>query len=550
MSENIDTNINNYSKEEILEILGLSKNETDIDVIQKKLDEVIKKFKAEGNSKLLKFFKEAKEAKNFFLEEEAEEDAEEEAEANMWLREQFLKQKNMSQMKRRGERERQIGFFENTSQPLMLRNNLQINNTIPLDVGQGNLNPTFKQKIVRTVIINSAFRNNTIPFKKNTKNESSATNFTCSLSVPLRKVLKMTLNSVFIPTTFNVFDDNICNTVFWVKNKDNGAESAQPQIVRIQNGTYNIHQLKDELEQALSPHPPINVELSDNKKKIKFTSVSGYQFDFLPPDGYNSLYGHNCSGSNINLANINYNNCLGNYLGFRLLSHEISGMEQEIPGKMPTTFKKNLEGDTGLDAEVTPNLHGSNYFNLIIDDFNNNHPSNRLVTIGNNDDRLSLPTYYNKIVNNSQSQIDNGIQGIQGIQGVDCCSSDKITRVLPSKPRVLTQNQLFSINNILENRATRTTRFNESNSSNNVLATIQLPDIFESIGTSGEAYLKQLKNVISISNFDSDMVERSYFGPVLIQRLRVSLVDYLGNLVNLNGHNWSFTLKVEELYEY
>ena len=38
MSENIDTNINNYSKEEILEILGLSKNETDIDVIQKKLD--------------------------------------------------------------------------------------------------------------------------------------------------------------------------------------------------------------------------------------------------------------------------------------------------------------------------------------------------------------------------------------------------------------------------------------------------------------------------------------------------------------------------------
>ena len=40
MSENIDTNINNYSKEEILEILGLSKNETDIDVIQKKLDEV------------------------------------------------------------------------------------------------------------------------------------------------------------------------------------------------------------------------------------------------------------------------------------------------------------------------------------------------------------------------------------------------------------------------------------------------------------------------------------------------------------------------------
>ena len=547
MSKNIDTNINNYSKEEILEILGLSKNETDIDLIQNKFNDVIKKFKAEDNSRLVKFFKEAK---SFLLvnSEEEEGEKEEEVEAHMWLREQFLKQKNITQIKKGGQRERNVGFFENTSVPVMLRNNLQINNTIPLDVAQGNLNPTFKQKIVRTVIINSAFRNNTIPFKKN---ESSATNFTCTLSVPLRKVLKMTLNSVFIPTTFNVFDDNISNTVFWIK-KDVQASKK----IKIQNGTYNIYQLKNELQRAIDnefptddSYPRINVQVSDNKK-LRFTSNNNdYEFNFLPPlDGYELPDGYDCNGSNIN-----YNNCLGNYLGFRLLSQEISGLEQEIPGKMPTIFKKKLEHDinnnseasleaslqASLEAEVKPNLNGSNYFNLIIDDFNNNHPTNRLVTIGNNDDRLTLPTYYNKIVNNADNP-----------SSVDCDSDDKIKRVLPSNPRVLTQNQLFSINNILENRAIKTNRFNESNSSNNVLATIQLPDIFESIATNNEADSKQLKSVISISNFDSDMVERSYFGPVLIQRLRVSLVDYLGNLVNLNGHNWSFTLKVEELYEY
>ena len=212
-------------------------------------------------------------------------------------------------------------------------------------------------------------------------------------------------------------------------------------------------------------------------------------------------------------------------------------MEHDINNNSEASLEASLQAS--LEAEVKPNLNGTNYFNLIIDDFNNNHPTNRLVTIGNNDDRLTLPTYYNKIVNNADSP-----------SSVDCISDDKIKRVLPSNPRVLTQNQLFSINNILENRAIKTNRFNESNSSNNVLATIQLPDIFESIGSNNEADSKQLKSVISISNFDSDMVERSYFGPVLIQRLRVSLVDYLGNLVNLNGHNWSFTLKVEELYEY
>ena len=61
---------------------------------------------------------------------------------------------------------------------------------------------------------------------------------------------------------------------------------------------------------------------------------------------------------------------------------------------------------------------------------------------------------------------------------------------------------------------------------------------------------KILKNSISRDSFDSDINERNYFGPVSIQRLKISLVDYLGNLVNLNGHDWSFTLKVEELYEY
>ena len=44
--------------------------------------------------------------------------------------------------------------------------------------------------------------------------------------------------------------------------------------------------------------------------------------------------------------------------------------------------------------------------------------------------------------------------------------------------------------------------------------------------------------------------KRAYFGPVSIERLRVRLVDNRGNLINLNGRDWSITLKVKQLYQY
>ena len=44
--------------------------------------------------------------------------------------------------------------------------------------------------------------------------------------------------------------------------------------------------------------------------------------------------------------------------------------------------------------------------------------------------------------------------------------------------------------------------------------------------------------------------ERTYFGPVDIDRLRIKLADDKGNLVNLHDHDWSFTLTIEQLYQY
>ena len=210
MSKDIDTNIDNYSREELLEILGLDTQEKDTNLIESKINQIIKKFKSENNNKFTKFFLDAK---KILIEKPEKKKV---PQAEIWLRNQFLKQSDKSQSDKTTKRENQVGFFENAAHPVMLRNQLGISNTIPLEIAQGNLNPNLKQKIIRKVVINSSFRNNIIPYTPDPRDPTSPTNFTCTLSIPLRNVLKMSLNSIFIPTTFNVFDDVNSNTIFWI----------------------------------------------------------------------------------------------------------------------------------------------------------------------------------------------------------------------------------------------------------------------------------------------------------------------------------------------
>ena len=43
--------------------------------------------------------------------------------------------------------------------------------------------------------------------------------------------------------------------------------------------------------------------------------------------------------------------------------------------------------------------------------------------------------------------------------------------------------------------------------------------------------------------------ERAYFGPVNITRMAIQLMNDKGELVDLNGSNWSFSLICEQLYQ-
>jgi hypothetical protein len=92
------------------------------------------------------------------------------------------------------------------------------------------------------------------------------------------------------------------------------------------------------------------------------------------------------------------------------------------------------------------------------------------------------------------------------------------------------ENDITSLLNTKKNGYTN--QLNKSNV-NNILAVINL--IENTTTVDGESYL-------SAEPIDTT---REYNGPVNISRLSVKLLDSKGNILDLNGRNWSFVLKCE-----
>ena len=63
----------------------------------------------------------------------------------------------------------------------------------------------------------------------------------------------------------------------------------------------------------------------------------------------------------------------------------------------------------------------------------------------------------------------------------------------------------------------------------------------------------KLNNKDNSFNFDNSDIEaifkRKYFGPINLMKLRIKLLDEFGRVIDLNNSDYSFTLKVEQIYD-
>ena len=172
------------------------------------------------------------------------------------------------------------------------------------------------------------------------------------------------------------------------------------------------------------------------------------------------------------------------------------------------------------DSVIILNLY--NYFMICLDDYNSNQINDGLVTVTGRDNNNPLPSYSNR----SNYQCDPATGGVV----YNSLTSNDSGR--------LTQNQVYSLTQI-----TNTNQKNNSVDNKIYTSTPSIRNVFGLIpikpGQNGQTFVEYGG---TLQNQD-----RTYFGPVNISRMSVKLITDRGDVLNLNGANWSFALICEQL---
>ena len=540
--------VNMYTIDELKELLGLSvnPNEYTLDDIQKHFWLLSNKYpRLARNGFLGKAKERIVNDLNLHLDVTPKSN-EEPKKLNDWWTNQYLRRSDRLQDPLITDRKDAIQTFddENGAHETMKREQLGIINSHPIVIAQDSLNPTLKNINQRLVVIDSQYRQSIAPFSDNPDATSSSTDFTLDLSDPLTDTLSLKLYSYEIPYSWYVIDKNMGTSFFWVR------YGTTVYSIAIDDGNYSRVQLINAIQYKLDsvinnviPFTTNNLDISYNQFNGKacflFNSAMpslNVEIIFYDTVSFNSYYNTTTStrpGSQTEIGSsaMKINNNLGWILGYR-------------PGDdktLPITFSRDVLSSLNYDVNGSPypynltrgvfsegpiDISGTKYLIIVLDDYNQNRLNNGLVNIVDNDTTLSVPDYFSPDLPN-------------------VCAPDpqlggtRVPFYVQSMPRKLTQSQIYSINQILDSRKTTYKYRTTGPTTTDVFAIVPLK---KQGFDAGDA----LVEVGSSLMYNT----RTYFGPVNISRLRVSLQDDKGNTINLNGSDWSITIIAETLYQY
>ena len=572
----VDTNVSNYTLSELMSIISVE--DFDENDIIEKTNELTKKFAHKNprlavffqaiQSQLLQFGQNLKYETNNIdtndpnkihvegfgtMSNEAVYPAGE-RQVTDWFQNQNLTQSDQNQVDKITDRKQKIGIFGN-QHAAMDREQIATTDTFGVPIKQDSLNPNLKNTINRFVNLDSQFRQYTNGI------DSTSTNYTLDLSDTLKNALSLSLYSYQIPFSWYAIDTAYGNTCLWILD----ASTNQAINVSISPGNYSQSDFVTQL----------------NKSFIN----AGFSFPAIPPDisanspvyynansGIITLYLYN--GSYIDVTNPSNNFTIDQTT--QIIFYDFTSVLQctnTCLSKNSSYFNNSLGWNMGyrvpyLNVDTSGNtassildLNGTKYLILVIDDYNQNHVNNSLVSISQFSNTLKIPSYYSPDIpytciqpgTNNLKQIVNEVtlQTLFDTQSINVQNGLLIagkyegdytdTQInLPSAPRTLTQAQIYTINEINKNRNNITNYLAKAPTSSDILAIIPVKT---SVGVPTGSLL------VEFSGSLQDNV-RTYFGPVNIDRMAVKLLDDKGNILNLNGNDWCVTLVCECLYQY
>jgi len=467
----------------------------------------------------------------------------------------------------------------------MKQKKVGVANSYMIPIAQGTTNPILRNTMSRIVNIDSQFRSTAFPYTFDPASPTSATSFTVILSEPLTNVTSLKLNSINIPYTWYTVDSAVGNNIMYV-DLNTGVNGMH--TITVANGNYTSAELVEAVKRAIG----LNIYLNGNID-ISYNTRSGLCFfmnyttkivSFTFYDAALIYAGKPAGGCR---QSTKLNNSLGWLLGFRnsnyydgvvmangalpsgynrsLNTFEVYGMVYMVLGVTDAMVAASLptaaDGGRSLAVQVGENImgvysndnpantafggvgwvrgeaivdcNGPQYFLLVIDDFNHSRVNSGVVGIGEIRTSLTAPMYYNADLPSATKCIPDTSDVVNGMK--------KQKLIIPTVPRTLTFSQIYTLNQIYANAGGSGANKNREMGpkTSDVFAVIPLRPQGLSIGQHYIDYGPSL-----LTN------QRVYFGPVVINKLRVTLRDDKGHIVNLHGNDWSFSLVTEELYEF
>lgn len=519
----IDYDINHYSIDDMLVISGLS-NAYYVDNIYENTNRYITKARENGNPKLADLFlqiqKKLVQYNNSLVGDVSGEKLR--PIQHTWNNPN-LPQEDTIQTDKVTDRIEKVKVFDDTHMP-MKRDQLGVVNSYQLPVVQDTLNPNLKNSYNRFIVLDSQYRQG--------GSGTSSSDYMADLSDILFKVLSIRLYSIQIPCSWYIFDKAYLNNYFIIQIKI--STNPEPISVKIEilSGNYTSLSIIAELNQQilLSNITGITFHYTQINSKIDI-SIGGVTYLGHPAEYINFVFYEQNWSAGLGIP-FSFNQTLGWALGFRnIIYNQLTGHLKLIP-------------DGVLD------LYGPKYLIISVDDFNQNHVNNGIVTITETSKHLKIPEYYQ-----SSSVYSSTIYGTTLEQSAEQTSlgsgnistyydkigqSFKRTQVVgigPDGRQTLTQPQIYTINQILKNNSVNTLYKNLAPTTPDVLAIVPIkpssPD----------------KLYVDFSGPLQDN-RRVYFGPVDIERLKIRVLNDKGQPLNLNGLDWSCTISAELLYQY
>jgi hypothetical protein len=489
-----------------------------------------------------------------------------------WYKNQVLTQSNQNQTDKITDRKQTIQLFNNPQVP-MKQEQIATTDTFNLPVKQDSLNPNLKNTINRFINLDSQFRQYTNGI------DSTSTDYTCDLSDTIKNALSLSLYSYQIPFSWYAIDSAYGNTCFWIYDIASGNTIA----ISVPSGNYSQTGFQSTLNNSFSsagftftPPLPSPVNYDPNSGIITLYLNGGKWTDPLDPSGgvvftinpetqiifFDFTGNLQCNINCVTKSNHYFNSTLGWLMGYRLPYLNVD--------------------PSGNTASAILDLNGTKYLILSIDDYNQNHVNNSLVSVSQFNNTLKMPTYYSpdipytcitpaqqlnnlplliggvvadslfntqsfnakngSFVPGNSSSYTTSIQAQNGLLIAGKYNQDYTSTqiVLPSAPRTLTNAQLYTINSINNNNNNLTNYLAKAPTSGDILAILPVKT---SVGVPTGSLL------VEFSGSLQDNV-RTYFGPVNIERMAIRLLDDKGNVLNLNGNDWCVTLIAECLYQY